>query len=97
MVGLGYDAHAMGHTNRPIISFVTSARYLSRRYNQSAELARRLEASDDFASEILLRRHHNTIQAGLSRIQQQKNVVGIFFVTTKSRANLFGKLVILIR
>jgi len=72
MLGLGYDAYAMGHTHRPIISFGNSACFLSRRYNQSADLARRLEASDDFASDILLRRHHNTSQAGLSRIQQQK-------------------------
>ena len=96
MVGLGYDRHAVDDTYRPIISFVTSTHYLRRRYNQSAQLARP-GASDDFASDILLRRHHNSSQAGISRIQQQKNVVGIFIVTQKSRANLFGKLVTSIR
>ena len=97
MAGLDYDAHAMNHTYRPIISFVTSARYLTRRYNQSAELARLLAASDDFVSDILLRHQHNTGQAGLSRIQRQKNVVGIFIVKPNSRANLFDKLVLVIR
>ena len=84
MVGSGYDAHAMDHAYRPIFSFVTSTRYLNRRYNQSAKLARRLAGLDDFASDILFRRHNNTSQAVLRRIQKQKNVVGIFTVTKKA-------------
>ena len=86
MVGFGYVAHATGPTCRKIISFATSARYLTRRYNQSAELARRLAASDDFAPGILLRRHHSKSQAGLSRTQNQKNVASIFSMPPKSRA-----------
>ena len=60
------------------------------------QLARWLAASDDFAADILLSRHHDTSQAGFSFFQQQKNVAGIFIVTPISRANLFGKLLRLI-
>jgi ComF family protein len=71
-------------------------RYLARRYNQSAELARWLAPADDFAPDILLRRHHNKSQAGLNRAQRQKNVAGIFSVAPESRANLSGRPVMLI-
>ena len=52
--------------------------------------------ADDFAPDILLRRHQNKSQAGLSRIQRQKNVAGVFSVTPKSRAKLAGRPVMLI-
>ena len=71
-------------------------RYLSTRYNQSAELARQLAPADDFAPNILLRHHHNPSHAGLSRIQRQKSVAGIFSVAPESRAKLSGSPVMLI-
>ena len=71
-------------------------RYLARRYNQSAELARWLAPLDEFAPAILLRQHDNKSQAGLNRAQRQKNVAGVFTVAPKSRPTLFGRPVILI-
>jgi len=53
-------------------------RYLSNGYNQSAELARWLAPADDFVPNIVLHHHHNKSKAGLSRIQRQKSVAGIF-------------------
>ena len=71
-------------------------RYLARRCNQSAKLARWLAPVDEFASTILLRQYHNKNQAGLNRIQRQKNVAGVFTVEPKSRPTLSGRPVILI-
>ena len=71
-------------------------RYLARRYNQTAELARWLAPVDEFASAILLCRHHNKSQAGLHWAQRQKNVTGVFTVEPKSRPTLSGRPVTLI-
>ena len=71
-------------------------RYLLRRYNQSAELARWLAPADTFAPNMLQRRHHNKSQAGLSRAQRKKNVAGIFSVPHKYRDILSGRPVILV-
>jgi len=71
-------------------------RYLARRYNQTAELARWLAPVDEFASAILLCQHHNKSQAGLNRAQRQKNVAGVFTVAPKSRPALSGRPVTLI-
>jgi ComF family protein len=71
-------------------------RYLLRRYNQSAELARWLAPPDTFAPNILQRGHHNKSQAGLSRAQRKKNVGGIFSVPQKYHATLSGRPAILV-
>jgi ComF family protein len=71
-------------------------RYLPRRYNQSAELARWLALADTFAPNMLQRRHHNKNQVELSRAQRKKNVAGIFSVPHKYRDMLSGRPVILV-
>ena len=71
-------------------------RYLARRHNQSAELARWLAPADEFAPAILFRQHHNKSQAGLNQAQRQKNVAGAFTMAPKSPPTLSGRLVILI-
>ena len=65
-------------------------RYLARRYNQSAELARWLAPADDFALDIVLRRHHNKRQAGLNRAQRRKNVAGLFSGALEIRATFLA-------
>ena len=60
-------------------------RYLLRRYNQSAELARWLAASGAIAPNMLQRHHYSKSQAGLSRLQRKKNVAGVFSVPNKYR------------
>ena len=71
-------------------------RYLPRRNNQSAELARWLAPADEFAPAILLRQHHNKSQARLNRAQRQKNVAGVLTVAPKSRSILSRRPVLLI-
>ena len=71
-------------------------RYLAGLCNQSAKLARWLALADDFASDIVLCRHYNKSQTGLSRIQRQKNVADVFSATPENRAKLSGRPVMLI-
>ena len=71
-------------------------RYLARRYNQSAELARWLATKTSYAPHILVRRHHNISQAGLSRRQRHRNVAGVFSVTANGHADLQGRPVLLV-
>jgi len=71
-------------------------RYLLRRYNQSAELARWLAAPDAFPTNMLQHRHHNKSQAGLGRLQRKKIVASIFSEPHKYRDTLSGRPVILI-
>ena len=47
----------IGHLVIPIPS--RQVHYLARRYNQSAQLALWLTPADDFAQDVLFRRHHN--------------------------------------
>nr|ADI19017.1 predicted amidophosphoribosyltransferases [uncultured alpha proteobacterium HF0070_05I22] len=62
----------------------------------SAELARWLAPADDFAPDILLRRQNNKSQAGISRVQCQKNLPDVFSVAPESRGKLSGRTVMLI-
>jgi len=71
-------------------------RYLTRRYNQSAELARWLAPAAAFAPDILVRRHHNISQAGLSRSERRKNVSGVFSVSPGGHAKLFRRPIMLV-
>ena len=71
-------------------------RYLLRRYDQSAELARWLAPVNTFAPNMLQRRHYNKSQARLSRAQRKKNVAGIFRVPHKYRDILSGRPVIVL-
>ena len=55
-----------------------------------------LEPAEDCAPNVLLCRRHDKSQAGLCRVQRQKNVAGLFSRTPESRAKLSGRPVMLI-
>jgi len=74
-------------------------RYLKRRYNQSAELARALAARHDpqqFAPDILYRCKRTPSQAGLNRRQRQQNLAGAFHINPAARNRLNGRAVLLV-
>jgi len=73
-------------------------RYLSRRFNQSAELARWISNGSDtvFAPDLLTRRKRTASQAGLNAKQRAKNVRGAFAVKSGWIENVTGKRVLLI-
>jgi len=74
-------------------------RYLKRRYNQSAELARQLcrtTGTGQYAPSILVRRRATTSQGGLSRNQRRRNLAGAFAVPPAERAVLAGRPVLLV-
>lgn len=74
-------------------------RFFRRRYNQSAELARRLcrtAVTGEFAPDILVRRRATRSQGGLSRRQRQRNLAGAFAVNSNAKARLSGRAVILV-
>lgn len=74
-------------------------RFLRRRYNQSAELARHLcqtTGTGTFAPHILVRRRATRSQGGLSRRQRYHNLAGAFAVTNGAGPDLDGRPVILV-
>ena len=74
-------------------------RYLKRRYNQSAELARQLcrtTGAGQFAPAVLIRRRATESQGGLSRHQRRRNLAGAFAVPEAERRGLAGRQVILV-
>lgn len=73
-------------------------RLLHRRYNQSAELARRLAALTDLPYEprLLKRGRRTSQQIGLTRAKRRDNLRGAFFVTEKGKNAIAGKQVLLI-
>ena len=74
-------------------------RYLKRRYNQSAELARQLcrtTGAGQFAPTVLIRRRATESQGGLSRHQRRRNLAGAFAVPEAERRGLAGRQVILV-
>lgn len=76
-----------------------SRRYLKRRYNQSAELARhlcRITGVGQFAPDVLARRRATISQGGLSRHQRRRNLAGAFAVPPAKRADLAGRRVLLV-
>ena len=75
------------------------SRFLRRRYNQSAELARRLcqlAGCNGFDPDILVRHRATTSQGGLSRRQRHRNLAGAFTVNAKARDRLAGRPVVLV-
>ena len=74
------------------------ARYLTRRFNQSAELARQLAAQSGvpFDPAILLRTRRTRQQVGLGVNERQDNVRGAFGVPDGMRVRVAGKSVLLI-
>lgn len=73
-------------------------RLFSRRYNQSAlvakQLAKRLEIS--YQPTMLRRIRHTTPQTGLTRAQRLDNVHGAFAISPAARASLHGKSILLL-
>jgi ComF family protein len=69
-----------------------------RRYNQAAELGRRLAASADkrFIPDLLRRRRHTPSQGKLSRGARFRNVQGAFAVNRAHAAKLAGARILLI-
>ena len=76
-----------------------SRRFFRRRYNQSAELARRLchtTGIGHYAPHLLVRRRPTASQGGLSRTQRRRNLAGAFAVPEAERAGLAGRRVLLL-
>ena len=74
-------------------------RYLHRRFNQSAELARLLCQQNEtgiFAPEALTRPKAGPTQAGLSRSQRQRNLAGAFAVPQDQRQRIANRPVLLV-
>lgn len=74
------------------------SRLLSRRYNQSAELARLLSSATNlpFEPHLLYRRRRTRPQVGLTLAQRRENVVGAFAVSARGKAKIRGQRVLLI-
>ena len=88
-------------TSEPLVVPVPlhTRRYLKRRYNQSAELARQLcrtTGAGQFAPAVLTRRRATESQGGLSRHQRRRNLAGAFAVPEAERRGLAGRQVILV-
>ena len=73
-------------------------RYLSRRFNQSAELARWLSKRSGvtFDPEILLRTKKTRQQVGLGANERQDNVRGAFAVSDGQKIKIAGKSILLV-
>ena len=73
--------------------------FFHRRYNQSAELARRLchiTARGSLATDILVSQQATASQGGLSRRQLHRNIAGAFSVRQDGRTRLAGRPVVLV-
>ena len=73
-------------------------RLVRRRYNQSAELARRLGrlAGRPVAADLLVRRRATTPQEGMSRAERVANQAAAFAVNPRRAAALEGRAVLLV-
>ena len=71
-------------------------RLLRRRFNQSAELARRLAAPKTFQPQLLVRRRATASQVGLGRSERQRNVAGAFVVPPILTGQVAGRRILLV-
>ncbi len=73
-------------------------RRLSRRYNQSAELARVIakEADRTYLPTVLSRRKHTRQQVGLGAAARRDNLRGAFAVPEAARSAVFGRRLLLV-
>jgi ComF family protein len=73
-------------------------RLLSRRFNQSAELARNLARKTDkyYLPSALIRKKSTLPQVGLPAIARQNNVRGAFIVQEDKKPDILGKRIILV-
>lgn len=74
------------------------SRLLSRKFNQSAELARQLafQADKAYLPATLLRNKRTHQQVGLSATARQDNVRGAFSVRSGREADVFGRRIVLV-
>ncbi len=75
-----------------------TSRLRSRRFNQSAELARRIAkvSGVSFLPEGLVRRKATHQQVGLSELERERNVSGAFLMPEEMRVHLKGQRVLLV-
>ena len=73
-------------------------RLLKRRFNQAAELARRVAAAEGrgYAPDLLVRKRGTPSQAGLGAAGRKRNVRAAFAVRDAWRARIAGKRVLLV-
>jgi ComF family protein len=73
-------------------------RMLSRRFNQSAELARALsaECGKPFSANAVRRKRATEHQVGLAKAQREANTRGAFEVSDEGKTELFGKRIVLV-
>lgn len=73
-------------------------RYLTRRYNQSAEIARLLAKREDLAYQpnILIRQKNTQSQRGLSRKERQTNVANAFAINERQTPQIAQKKILLV-
>lgn len=73
-------------------------RLISRRFNQSAELARYIASSNDlpFKPQALVRMKHTRQQVGLTHSQRERNLAGAFLVPEDRKIDITGRRVLLI-
>ena len=74
------------------------SRLMSRRYNQSAELARVLSEATviPYEPQMLKRRRRTRPQVGLTHAQRRENVAGAFAVSASAKGRLAGKHILLV-
>lgn len=72
------------------------ARLFRRRFNQSAELARRLARPGTFQPQLLVRRRATLSQVGLGRSERQRNVAGAFVVPPALAVDVAGRRILLV-
>lgn len=74
------------------------ARLISRKFNQSAELARAMAkaANKPYLADVLIRTKRTSQQVGLGKAARQDNVRGAFRVRDHALPQLFGKRVVLV-
>jgi len=73
-------------------------RLLSRRYNQAAEMARPLArlAGAPYMADVLVRSRPTASQGGKSGSGRRRNVAGVFAVSPRWRAKIFGRRMLLV-
>ena len=71
---------------------------MSRRFNQSAELARTLAdiTGKPLAANAVRRKKSTVQQIGLGKAQRETNMRGAFEVTLQGKTELFGKRIVLV-
>ena len=92
--------HDISHHDQLIVPIPLHRwRYLKRRYNQSAELARYLHKINPighFTPEMLVRIKYTKSQGGLNREQRRQNIRGSFEVPITQQERLAGRPVLLV-